>query len=226
MIEKTVVISGSGEDKRAHINGLYFDRVENAVRLVSTDGSRLATAEHKTDMEPAPGIIVPKKGMSDVAKFLDNGIVNIGFTDNHVVVRKESETIIIRLLNGDFPKYGDIIARDGGNIIKTDRQVFLVMLKRMSVMYSDSYKGVMFNFDGNKLTVTATNPDIGEAKEDISIASGLTDTMAFNPKFFIETLNQIDDDIVILNIIDGKNPCLIKGENDSSYISVIMPMAL
>ncbi|MCP4352400.1 MAG: DNA polymerase III subunit beta [Desulfobacterales bacterium] len=236
MIEKTVVIGGAPDDKRAHINGIFFDRIANEnekiVRMVATDGSRLSTAEYvyanNFDLPTGPGIIIPKKGLNEVAKFLGaEGGVQVGFKDNHFVVKKESETIIIRLLEGDFPKYNDIVVRDDGNTIKMDRQLFLMMLKRMSILSSDTYKGVIFNFGENRLLITATNPDIGESKEEMGIDyNEQTVEVAFNPKYFIETLNLVDDDIAVLNIIDEKRPCLVQGENDKSYLSVIMPMRI
>ncbi len=236
MIEKTVVISGAPDDKRAHINGIFFDRIANenekVVRMVATDGSRLSTAEYiyanNFDLPTGPGIIIPKKGLNEVAKFLGSeGGVQIGFKDNHFVVKKESETIIIRLLEGDFPKYNDIIVRDGGNFIKMDRQLFLMMLKRMSILSSDTYKGVIFNFGENRLLITATNPDIGESKEEMTIDYNEKSLkVAFNPKYFIETLNLVDGDLAVLNIIDDKRLCLVQGEDDRSYLSVIMPMRI
>jgi len=101
------------------------------------------------------------------------------------------------------------------------------MLKRMSILYSDNYKAVMFNFNKDKLMITATNPDVGESKEDIDIdyKGGKIET-AFNPKFFIETLNMIDDDDIVLYITDEQKPCFIEGNKDKQFLSVIMPMRI
>jgi DNA polymerase-3 subunit beta len=172
--------------------------------------------------------MVPKKGLIEVGKFLDDeGKVKIGFKENNFIVQKDSETLIILLLEGDFPEYGDIILKKGGKSIIFDRQRFLMMLKRMSILSSEDYKGVIFNFEKNQLVITSTNPDIGESKEDMEIKyDGDSITVMFNPKFFIETLNVIDDDNVVLNIVDEEKPCLIEGENDKTYLSVIMPMRI
>jgi len=236
MIEKTLVISGAPDDKRAHINGIYFERIfngdEKAVKMVSTDGSRLSTADYcydkDFDLPEGPGIIIPKKGLNEVAKFLGpEGAVQIGFKDNHFIIKKDAETIIIRLLEGDFPKYNDIIVRGDGHAVNIDRQLFIRMLKRMSILSSESYKGVVFNFGTDKLLVTAQNPDLGESKEEMAIEfEGESIEVAFNPKYFMETLNVIDDDTVILGIVDERRPCLIEGENDKTFLSVIMPMRI
>lgn len=172
--------------------------------------------------------MIPKKGLVEVSKFLDaEGKVKIGFKDSNCVVQKDAETLIIRLLEGDFPEYGDIIVKKGGNSIVLDRQLFLMMLKRMSILSSEDYKGVIFNFEKNQLVVTSTNPDIGESKEDMDIEyKGGSITVMFNPKFFIETLNVMDDERIILNITDEEKPCLIEGQEDKTYLSVIMPMRI
>ena len=236
MIERAVVVSGSSDDKRAHIIGVYAERIEEKkkkmFRFVSTDGSRLSKVdtvfEKDVHLPSGDNVIIPKKGLIEISKFLDaEGPVKIGFKDNNFIVQKDSETLIILLLEGDFPEYGDIIVKKDGHSIVMNRQPFLMMLKRMSILSSEDYKGVIFNFEKNQLLITSTNPDIGESKEDMEIDyTGESITVMFNPKFFIETLNVIDEDKVILNIIDEEKPCLIESEKDKTYLSVIMPMRI
>jgi DNA polymerase-3 subunit beta len=236
MIEKTVIISGASDDNRAHIIGIFAERIQQddqkIFRMVSTDGSRLSKADFVFDKDfnlPAgDNVLIPKKGLVEVAKFLDSeGLVNIGIKDNNFIVKKEKETLIIRLLEGDFPAYGDIVVKKDGNDILLDRQLFLMMLKRMSILSSDEYKGVIFNFSQDKLVINSTNPDIGESKEDMELGyKGDPMEVMYNPKFFIDTLGVIDEDKVVLNIMDDQRPCKIEGENDKSYLSVIMPMRI
>ncbi len=236
MIERTSIIAGASDDKRPHIIGVYFEGVEGEadrrLRLVSTDGSRLAKAEWvfppEAEGPTGEGILIPKKGMQEVARFMGSGgTVRFGFQENHFIVRKGSETITIRLLEGDFPRYGDIIDREEGVPIHMDRQLFMMMLRRMSILVTEQYKGVIFEFGENNLTITATNPDIGESKEEMEIDYEADPIeMAFNPKFFIDTLTVIEDEQVILNILDGRRPCIVRGESDETYLSAIMPMKI
>ena len=236
MIEKTVIISGASDDSRAHIVGVYAERIESEdnkiFRMVSTDGSRLSKVdfvfEKDFELPLVENVLIPKKGLVEVAKFLDSeGPVKIGFKDNNFIVKKETETLIIRLLEGDFPQYGDIIVKNEGHDIVLDRQLFLMMLKRMSILSSDEYKGVIFHFTEDKLVINSTNPDIGESKEDMDLAyKGESVEVMYNPRFFIDTLGVLDEDKVVLNIIDNQKPCKIESENDKSYLSVIMPMRI
>lgn len=235
MIEKTLVI-GATDDKRAHIVGVYFERIklenEKIIRMVSTDGSRLSTVDivfnKEFDLPTGPGIIIPKKGLNEVNKFLDTaGIVQLGVKDNNFIVKKNMETIIIRLLEGEFPAYKDIVVKEKTNMIQIERQLFLMMLKRMSILSSENYKGVIFKFLKNQLMISSTNPDIGESKEEMNIVyEGKPMEIAFNPRYFIDALNVIDDKTVVLNIDNEEKPCLIDGVEDKNFISVIMPMRI
>lgn len=236
MIERTVIISASSDEKRAHINGVFIERKEseegNRFRFVSTDGSRLNAVTHlyggEENFPVGEGVLVPKKGLNEVAKFLDiEGEVQVGIKDSNFILKKETETIIIRMLEGEFPEYQDILSKGDDHIIQLDKLSFGKMLKRMSILATDSYKGAVFTFDDNKLVVTATNPDYGESKEDTEIEFfGEAIEAAFNPKFFTDTLSVIDDENVIINMVDGNRPCVIEGETDKTFISVIMPMRI
>jgi DNA polymerase-3 subunit beta len=236
MIERATVISAAGDEKRAHINGVFVERTHspeaNRLRFVSTDGSRLNAADTLYDSPDAipagEGVLVPKKGLNEVAKFLDiDGEVMVGIKESNFIVKKEKETLIIRMLDGEFPKYEDILKKGDTHIIELDKVKFAKMLKRMSILATDSYKGAVFSFDDNKMVVTATNPDYGESKEEMEIEfSGDAIEAAFNPKFFTDTLGVIDDDQVILNITDGNLPCIVEGDTDQTFISVIMPMRI
>ena len=235
MIERSIIISAAGDEKRAHINGVFVERTHqevNRLRFVSTDGSRLNAVNHffasPEDIPDGEGVLVPKKGLNEVAKFLDiEGEVQIGIKDSNFIVKKEKETIIIRMLEGEFPKYEDILAKGNDHLIKLDKIKFGKMLKRMSILATDNYKGAVFTFDDNKLVVTATNPDFGESKEETEIEfTGNPIEAAFNPKFFMDTLSVIDEENVIINIVDGSRPCIVEGDTDKNFIGVIMPMRI
>jgi DNA polymerase-3 subunit beta len=234
MIDKTIIISGVGEDKKAHINGVYFERLADrtpaAIRMVSTDGSRLS----KYDLELADGstvpagesVLIPKKGLHEISKFLDGGdTVQLALQGSYFVVHSSIEKIYIRLLEGQYPKYEDIIFREEGNHIELEKDQFLNMLKRMSILCNENYRAAMFTFDADLLVINATNPDIGESKEDMSIEfKGGKIEAAFNPKFFMDAVNCIDDKKIIINMLSMEKPCLIEGAEDKSYLGAVMPM--
>lgn len=236
MIEKTVAISHSGDEKRAHITGINFDKyMENDVkmlRLASTDVKRLNLVKHILSNQPSKytdeQLILPKKGMSEVNKFLDSeGLVKTGFFKNHFFVKKDNESIVIRILEGKFPKYDTLNDIDESFNIIIDKSKFSMLLKRMSILTSDKYKSVVFNFNENKLVITATNPEIGESKEDFEIDYQREEIeVGFNPKYFLETVNMISSDNVVINIENNQKPCKIFGEDNMDFLSIIMPMKM
>ncbi len=235
MIEKSLTISSS-DDKRAHITGVYLEKIETdeekLLRMVSTDGSRLSKTDYLSEeignLALDASVIIPKKGLSEVNKFLDvEETVGIGIRESHLIIKRGSENIIIRLLEGEFPKYADIIKIRGGHSVRLNKNEFQMMLKRMSILSSENYKGVIFKFSKDKLVITSTNPDIGESKEEMEIAyDGEAMEMAFNPRFFIDTITVLDSESIIVNLIDEEKPCIIEGEDEQRFVSVIMPMRI
>jgi DNA polymerase-3 subunit beta len=236
MIARSVVISAAADDRRAHIVGVHVERAEEdgrrIFRMVSTDGSRLSKTDHV--FEPGQHLpefknaLIPKKALAEAAKFMDSGeVIRLGFKDSNMIVKKDNETLVIRLLEGEFPKYRDIVMKPEGSQVVLDRAMFLMTLKRMSILSSEDYKGVIFNFSENLLTISSTNPELGESKEEIPIEFGAKPiNVMFNPRFFIDTLNVVDEDKVVLNIHSAERPCLIEAERNKNYISVIMPMRI
>ncbi|MCP4763717.1 MAG: DNA polymerase III subunit beta, partial [archaeon] len=187
--------------------------------MLSTDGKRLTKTDYfyldqKFGLPPGESIIIPKKGLNEVGKFLETeGLVQVGMQNNNFIVKKENETIIISLLEGEFPSFDDIISVGEDIIIELDKESFKMMLRRMSILTSDDYKGVYFIFNDDKLVIKTANPDIGESKEEMIIQyKEQPIEVAFNPQFFIDALNFIESDTVYLNIRDEEHPCLIQGE--------------
>ncbi|WP_054033937.1 DNA polymerase III subunit beta [Desulfatitalea tepidiphila] len=234
MIEKSTMISGIGEDKKPHINGVLFERINRAdtgtIRMVSTDGSRLSRFDlslaDKGISWEGPGVLVPKKGLHEVSKFLDSGgTVHVGLQDSYFIVKGACETIAVRLLEGQFPPYADLISRQTGHRIPMQKDLFVQMLKRMSILCTENYRAAIFTFEEGRLSINATNPDIGESKEAMSIEfDGDKIEAAFNPKFFIEAVSGVDDENILVNIVSDDKPCLVDGVEDKSYLSAIMPM--
>ncbi len=236
MIERNLMIASDPNDGRAHMSSSYFEKIfdeqVNKIRLVSTDGSRLAMAEYIMDKDqalpPESGVLIPKKELGEVIKFLDSDDpVYVGIESNRFVIKKDNETIIVRLVEGEFPVYDPILNPEIKSVFRTNREKFLMMLKRMSILSSQDYKSAIFRFENNRLKVTTTNPEIGESKEEIDIEfDGEPIELSFNPRFFIESLNAIEDEKIIAKIADHEKPCLIEGDSDKTFLSAIMPMRI
>jgi len=237
MIEQTIMINAGVDEKRAHILGVLFECIkfndDIKIQMVSTDGKRLSKADYKYNknnigLKPGKNVLIPKKGLSEIVKFLESeDVVQIGVKDNNFIVNKDKETMILNLLEGNFPEFKKILKFDKENVLKFDKNSLKMLVKRMSILTSGDYKGVFFEFGNNNLVVTTANPDLGESREVMDIEYKKEPfRVAFNPQFFLETINFIESDNVLMNIKDEENPCLIKGENEDSFLSVIMPMKI
>ncbi|MGM0451560.1 MAG: DNA polymerase III subunit beta [Thermodesulfobacteriota bacterium] len=236
MIEKTVAVAVAGDEKRAHMIGVNMERLDGdgnkTLRMVSTDIKRLAKADYLCDpdsgMEAADGVIIPKKGLGEVNKFLEpEGTVELGVKDNHFIVRKENEYIIVNLLEGMFPAYQELLFPDSAYDITFEKDLLVMLLKRMSILTSDEYRGVIFHFDNNEFTARTVNASLGESKESMAIEYEREPMeIAFNPKYFIEAIHFIASDKVLLNIKDPDSPCIVRGADESSYLNIIMPMKI
>ncbi len=238
MIEHMVMITPlTSDEKREHIVGVNFECLdaenEVIIRMVSTDGKRLAKAdyvylEQSVGLPPGQNVIIPKKGLHEVGKFLEQeSTVQIGVQKNNFIVKKENEIIIISLLEGDFPSFEDIVTVGEDIIVELDKESFRMTLKRMSILTSEEYKGVYFSFNDDKLVIKTANPDIGESKEEMMIHYRENPVeIAFNPYFFVDALHFIESDTVLLNFKDENHPCLIQGQDDKSFLSIIMPMKI
>jgi DNA polymerase-3 subunit beta len=235
MIDKSIIISGIGEDKKPHINGVWLEWLKSEkppiIRMVSTDGSRLSKYDLAVDsgkkLPETKGILIPKKGLHEISKFLGRpgSKAQIGVIESYFVIKSDFETLHVRLLEGKFPKYDEIVIRQDGHKILIDKEYFINMLKRMAILCTETYRAAIFKFDQSELVINATNPEIGESKEDMAIDyDGETIETAFNPRFFIEAINCIDDDKLVVNLLSDTKPCLIEGSEDKSYLSAIMPM--
>ena len=236
MIDKAVIIGVGGDEKREHLIGVLMEHIDendqDIVRMVSTDVRRLSKMDYIVERMDAPAfgekIIIPKKGLTEVNKFLDPGLdVEIGVQGNHFIVKKENEIIILNLLDGDFPDYRELLVLEDIYDIELPRDLFSMMLKRMSIMTSDEYRGVNFHFENDQLLVRVVNPTIGESKETLEIKYQREPFDAvYNPRYFIEAMAFYEEDTVLLNIKDQEKPCVLRAENDNTCLNIIMPMKI
>lgn len=233
MIDKTInsVLTGEGY---VEMTGIYIEQEKkegkNFLNMVSTDGHRLSFVKGIIDKPKShiikQGVIIPRKGIIEATKLLDTeGTVRIGVKDNKFIIKKDNETIITRLIEGEFPTYQNIIPLDNKKSLIVSREAFLMMLRRMSIFSSEKYRGVKFKMDKDSIEIINTNPELGECSERAEVKyNGEVMEIGFNPKYFIDTLNNMESEEVIIKFKDHKSSCLISGDSDENFLSVIMPM--
>ena len=234
MVDVSSVVSFSGDEKRIYVLGSLIEKLSTdtgeKLRIVSTDSRRLNSfdVEFEGSLDlPDESVIIPKKGLSELNKFIDSGKekIKIGIKENHFIFQNDNESVMIKLLEGEYPDYKPVINFEGMNPVEMDRSMFATLMRRISILTSDDYKSVILKFKDNELMVTITNPEIGESKERMMISYDSEEIKsAFNPRYFLDALGLFDQSIVMVNVKDSKSPCIIKGLDDDNLVCVIMAM--
>lgn len=236
LVDKVNLAGGvAAEEKRPHLIGVYLTVVSGEagikLRMVSTDGNRLALSdcaikEAEPGFLPEKGAIVPKKVMAEVAKLLEEEKpVKLGVKGNYFILVLDGETLISRLVEGDYPDYTMVIPKGIDTFFSVDRHAFSSTLKRMSILSSERYRAVRFAIAPELLTVRIVNPDIGESKETLAVSfSGEALETSFNARYFLDAAAVMKSENIRVRIKDAERACIMEGEEDPGYLSVIMPM--
>jgi len=237
-IEKTAYsIAQDGESQFNLTAALVEKEVrdgKNHIRFVSSDGHRLSMMEREIDTDISAMVfhkttLIPRKGVMEMAKFCERSdFVELGFDEKQAVLRSDDALMIIRLMNGDFPDYRNIFsAIERSSYIEIEREPFMAAMKRINLFTEDLFSAVRFHFSGDTLTLASQNMDIGSGEEVLPVVHGGEDmTLGFNGKYFIETLQVMNSEKIKAFINSDESPCLITGDEDEGFVSVIMPMKI
>jgi DNA polymerase-3 subunit beta len=222
----------STDETRAHLGGVYLCGGEGVVRFVGTDGHRLALADQalKGARLGGQGIILPRKGLAELRKILDgaDGDVRLTTGANAVRVEHRGVQIVMRLIDGEFPNYEQVIPKSTRFQIAVDKSELLSALRRVSVVASDRARGVKLGVSTNQLVVSASSPDHGDASEEIEVEySGDDMTVGFNSRYLTDVLAVLPDGVTVeIGLTDDVSPGVVRKRDDDAYSYVVMPMRL
>ncbi len=232
MIERTL-FSVSMDETRHSLNGVFVEEAgDGKVRMVATDGHRLAFVERPIGrMGLEKGVILPRKGLAEVRKLLEDGgegVIAMGFKENMGLVVKERVEFFMRLIDGDFPDYNKVIPKANPHVAKMDQGELLQALRRVSILSSERYKGVKIEFKEGRMAISASNPDLGEAAEEVEVEyKGKTLAVGFNARYLIDVLSVLGEEgEVELEVKDELSPGVIRKSGEEGYLYVVMPMRL
>lgn len=220
----------STDETRYVLNGLYLNCEKGTMRLVATDGRRLAfVLREGIDKKIENKVIVPTKAVNEVQRIISaeekNDTVKIGVTENQVAFRVDSVTIVSRLIEGTFPNYEQVIPKKHEIQIKLKTKEALSAVRQMALLVSDKASGIKFTFGKNTLRITASAQGLGSGEAEMDVEyQGQVFEIAFNPAFLIDVLKNMDENEVYFEMTNSLNPALIRPVNDKNYICVIMPM--
>ena len=226
MIRKTM-FAISQDETRYTYNGVFMESEGDMLRLVATDGHRLALIERPNDgAEFSTGVIIHKKALGELVKLLSETgkSVEIFLQENHVIFKSDSFELSARLIDGDFPKYRQVIPKDNEHRIITDRDKLLRALRRVSLL-SNETRIVKFIFGAGQLKLTTNGSEAGEAEEILeSDYSGDELIIGFNARYCLDVLNILDEQNVCFQLKDSLSPGILRPDEAEGYTYVIMPM--
>jgi DNA polymerase-3 subunit beta len=238
MVDKTL-FAVSSDETRFNLSGVFLSTPEvGTLRMVATDGHRLALVDRRVpevnlvDGQGRPrGVIMPRKGLLEARKLLDE----IGEEDTTVVVSSKdvrlatpTVSFFMRLVEGEFPDYQQVIPAAPRAQARVNRDDLFAALRRISLLASERSRGVKFQLERGRLELSASNPDQGEASEDVEITyTGDSLTLGFNARYVIDVLAvHGEGEVIELGFTDEVGPALMRASGDPEYTYVVMPMRL
>ena len=239
LIEKTIFSVAQERESNYTLTGILLEKDKqnediNVLRMISSDGHRLSIMERELDRESndiaiEKNTLIPRKGVLEIKKISEGQkTISLGVDKKQLIVKTKNSLMLIRLMNGDFPDYRNIVnVIEKENIIEIDKGMFMESLKRTNLFTEDTFNAIQFTFEDNKLVLSSQNMDIGSAKDEMEVIySGEPMDLGFNCRYFIETLQVMKSDTVKAYINSDQSPCLIEGDDDRGFISIIMPMKI
>ena len=224
----------TGEDTRYFLNGALFVLRPDSMSLVATDGHRLALvtvprdgkANKDTDEIRA---ILPKKTLGELSRLLMEGEGDIAYErgENHLFFHVGDRLLISRMIDGQFPAYERVIPKGNDKRIEFERDRLTNAVKRVALLSNERSRAVKIQIDKGKVDITSSSPDLGEAKETLTVDyAGAPMQICFNVQYVLDFLSAVSTDLVSLELKDEVSQALMKpvGAEDYDYTYVIMPM--
>ena len=219
------------QDVRYYLNGLLFEVSTDLVRVVATDGHRLALHTEKLAV-PTTGktqVIVPRKGILELSRLLADGNedVHLVIGTNHIRARTQNFAFTSKLVDGKFPDYDRVLPKGGDKILTAIRQDLRQALNRTAILSNEKFRGVRLLLANDELKIIANNPEQEEAEEVINVEyRGASLEIGFNVSYLIDVLTVLGTESVRMILSDSNSSVLIKATDDSPSLYVVMPMTL
>jgi len=223
----------SQDEMRPNLNGVLFEVTDGKVAVVATDGHRLSLAnmpfagEENNDLH-MKGVIIPRKGVSEIRKLVEAcDHIDVCVTDGVCVVKKQDTVLRVSLIDAEYPDYKRVIPSERGVEVQLNKDQILHSLRRMSVMSTEKFSGVKIEVYDHRMVLTSTNPDVGEAKDEIDVSyNGERMEVGYSVRYLIDAMDPVDGDVVSFEMRSGDGPGVIRSAGSDAYMCVVMPIKL
>jgi DNA polymerase III subunit beta len=231
MIERTS-FAVSTEESRPILNGVLWQLADREMRMVATNGHRLAKLSVAAESGDAPhaDLIVPPKALAQVQRLFEGGEdIEVARSENHLGFRQDGTRVYTRLIEGPYPNYEQVIPKDNDRIAVADKDTLTRALRRMAVVASEQTHRVRLSFVGNALRLSVETPDLGDAHEEMEVDyQGEALDIGFNANYLLEVLRYMPTDEIRFSFKAPERAATIEPTDDSTgeYLCLIMPLRL
>ncbi|MFZ2489888.1 MAG: DNA polymerase III subunit beta [Thermoanaerobaculia bacterium] len=229
------------EETRFQLNGALLKIQPNKMEMVATDGHRMALINfpsaitgQKRGSEGDVTILIPRKALDEITRLEsgEEGTVRFGISENQLFFEAGDRRLMARMIDVNFPNYMEVISRDNDRKVLVDRERLLATIRRISLVANERTRAVRFDFSPGKLTVSSTNPELGDARETVPIDyAGDPFFVGLNAAYLTDFLVAVDTPAVSLDLKDENSQCIGRPSSTSEdlpydYLYVVMPMRL
>jgi len=236
MIRRTAFAMSTDETRKT-LNGVFLETEKSAetsmIRMVATDGHRLALMKidtgEKDFLDLEKGVIVPRKGIGEIRRLVDEeiGDMSLGIGKGMLMIKTDHTLLKVSLIDGEYPDYSRVIPVGKGLVVTLEKDKFMHALRRMSVISSERYNGVIITISEGRLVMNSTNPDVGEANDEIDISySGEERSTGYNVTYLADAVEVIDEGQVEFEIGAGMKPGVVRSIGNENYFCIVMPLKL
>jgi len=203
------------------------------IRMVATDGHRLSLMKTDTGekdfMVVERSVIIPRKALMEIRRLVDDepGEVFLGVRQGVCIVKTDHTMLKVSLVDGEYPDYRRVIPAEKGMILQIEKDKFLHAIRRMGVISSERYNGVIVTLAEGKIILNSNNPDVGEANDEIDVVyAGEGRSVGYNVTYLADALDVIDEGQITFEIGEGMKPGIVRAVGNDDYFCIVMPLKL
>ena len=217
------------DETRPILQGILFEVKNKNLNLVALDGYRLAIKSEYLDSDFDIEVVIPGKTLNEVSKILEDieSIVEITFTNNHILFKLEDTKIISRLLDGKFVNYNSLLPQEHKLVVNVKRQDLQNGIERASLMAKEGNTNLIKLEIKDEAVIITSNSQLGKVREEVNInLQGEGIQIAFNSRYLLDVLKNMEDDEIMIEMTSSVSPCVIKGKEIDSYKYLVLPVRL
>lgn len=228
---KQAGFAAAGYETNNLLSGVVCDISENTLEMASTDGNRLARVREKIENKGKTGqLIIPSKTLQEVIKmgaFIEEDFIKILTDKTKLIIKSENIIIISRLMEGQYPKYNQLIPQESPKEAIVNINQLISALERVAIMVNEKTSIIKFEFKDNKLVLNADTPDSGASEDEIDVDYKSEELkIAFNYRYVLDSLKNMETEEVKIGLNTSLSATVLKPNNDEDYVCLIMPVQI